>query len=325
MSKQPDAQSDVTPRSETSGCQNSSRPESAGKRRLISAFRCRVWAQHTRPEEQLNETACRSLIESIARNGQHQPALGRPVRDSVDHDVEIICGARRHFAARMLGFDLIVEVREMTDAQAYVAMYEENLLREADCPYVRGLTLLRALRSGTFPSQEAAASVFNISGALVCRLLKVAQLPTVIVAAFERPADIREGWGVELYKLWSNKAARYAIAARARAITNKVPRPAAREVYEMLITPPDGTRTPAQANRTRPVKGTSGTTLFHEQDRLANVAYIIPKRILTSKCREALKQFIVRALETDSADRAQSRLPAPVRKDHELSEGGQAA
>ena len=123
-------------------------PEARGERRLISPFRCRVWTQHSRPEEQLTEQACRSLRESIARNGQHQPALGRPVANDPDYDVEVICGARRHSAALALGRDLLIEVRPLTDAQAYVAMYEENVERKDDCPYVQGQILRRALLSG---------------------------------------------------------------------------------------------------------------------------------------------------------------------------------
>ena len=102
-------------------------PQIRGERRLISPFRCRVWTQHSRPEEQLTEHALKSLRESVDRNGQHQPALGRPVTDDPDYDVEIICGARRHAAALALGRELIVELRTLTDAQAYVAMYESPL------------------------------------------------------------------------------------------------------------------------------------------------------------------------------------------------------
>lgn len=151
-------------------------PESRGERRLVSPFRCRVWTQHSRPEEQLTEDACKSLRESIARNGQHQPALGRPVTDDPDYDVEIICGARRHAAALALGRDLIVEVRVTSDAEAYVAMYEENVERKDDCPYVQGQILRRALLSGTCSSQEELARAFSLSHSKASRLLMIAHL-----------------------------------------------------------------------------------------------------------------------------------------------------
>ena len=169
-------------------------PETRGVRRVLSPFRCRVWTQHSRPEEQLTDSACKSLRESIEKNGQHQPALGRPVSDDPDFDVEIVCGARRHAVAQALARDLLVEVRPMTDAEAYVAMYEENLLREGDSPYVRGQILSRALRSRTYVSQEELGRAFNLSHPAVSRLLMLAQLPTVIITAFPSPDQIRERW-----------------------------------------------------------------------------------------------------------------------------------
>jgi len=176
-------------------------PEARGERRVLRPFRCRVWTQHSRPEEQLTEHACKSLRESIARNGQHQPALGRPVTDDPDYDVEIICGARRHAVALALGRDLLVEVRALNDTDAYVAMYEENAEREDDCPYVQGQILRRALLSGTCTSQDDLASTFGLSPSKTSRLLMIAQLPSVIIGAFQSPTDIRESWGVKLFQV----------------------------------------------------------------------------------------------------------------------------
>ena len=272
-------------------------PERRGVRRIVSPFRCRIWTQHSRPEEQLTDDACKSLRESIARNGQHQPALGRPVSDDPDYDIEIICGARRHAVARALKRDLVVEVRHMTDAESYVAMYEENLLREGDSPYVRGQILARALRSGTYSSQEALGRAFNLSHSAVSRLLMLAQLPSIVVAAFPSSDDIREAWGVELYRLWSDESKRDGISARARAIAGKTPRPNAREIYDMLLTPSGGPRKRHRAYRNMPIRGTSHEVLFHEQDQLDRVMYIIPKQLLSPKRREALTQAMVRILE----------------------------
>jgi ParB family chromosome partitioning protein len=270
-------------------------------RRIVNPFRCRIWTQHSRPEEQLTDDACKTLRESIARNGQHQPALGRPVSDDPDYDVEIICGARRHAVAHALKRDLVVEVRPMTDAEAYVAMYEENLLREGDSPYVRGQILVRALRSGTYSSQEELGRAFNLSHSAVSRLLMLAQLPSIIVAAFPSSDEIRETWGVELYRLWSNEDTRDGISARARSIARKTPRPRTREVYETLMSPSGGPRKPHRAYRIMPIRGTSHEVLFHEQDQLDRVMYIIPKQLLSPKRREALTQALVRILEERSA------------------------
>ena len=271
--------------------------ERRGARRIVSPFRCRVWIQHSRPEEQLTDDACKSLRESIARNGQHQPALGRPVSEDPECDIEIICGARRHAVARTLGRDLLVEVRQMSDADAYVAMYEENLLREEDSPYVRGQILWRAFRSDTYPSQEDLARAFGLSHSAVSRLLMLAQLPSLIVSAFPSSADIREGWGVELFKLWNEDDRRDVISARARAISNRSSRLSARAIYELLITPSGGKPRNHRSYRNIPVHGAAHGVLFHEQDRLEHVLYIIPKTLLSPERREALKRAMVRILE----------------------------
>lgn len=304
-------------------------PERRGSRRIVSPFRCRVWDQHSRPEEQLADDACKALRDSIAKNGQHQPALGRPVNDEPNCDVEIICGARRHAVARSLSRDLLVEVRDMTDAEAYVAMYEENLLREGDSPYVRGLILSRALRSGAYASQEDIGRSFNLSHSAVSRLLMLAHLPTVIVAAFSSAEEIRESWGVVLHRLWSDETKRAGIASRARAMAPlpSRPRPPAQEVYETLITASGGRpRRRPRAYRNIPIRGTTNAILFHEQDQLEKVMYIIPKAILSPHIRDELKQSIRRILETDystaprSAPRADPLLVPNNLKRNALSE-----
>lgn len=289
-----------------SGHGQNSAPEHRGARRLISPFRCRVWALHSRPEERLTEEECKSLRESIATNGQHQPALGRPVSDDPDFDVEIICGARRHAVARSLGRDLLVEVRDLTDAEAFVAMYEENLLREGDSPYIRGQILLRALRTGTYTSQEHLGRAFNLSHSSASRLLTLAQLPSVIVAAFSSPNDIKEGWGVELHRLWSEISTKQALAARARSLIHKSPKPPAREVYETLISPPALLGKNRRYYRNVPIRGSSGAVLFYEQDQLTKFIYAIPKACLSPHQRELLRRSIVRVLEKGSNE---SRTP----------------
>lgn len=287
--------SDKTPELLTAG--RSATPEAHGERRLVSPFRCRVWAQHSRPEEQLTEGACKSLRESIEKNGQHQPALGRPVTDDPDYDVELICGARRHAAALALGRQLIVELRVMTDAEAYVAMYEENVERKDDCPYVQGQILRRALLSGACSSQEHLCHAFGLSHSKVSRLLMIAQLPSVVVAAFPCPDDIRESWGVALYQLWKAKDPEYGVAVRARTLAKKQPRPPARQVYEALVTPSGGTPRAKRPNRSLPVFGTHGLILFREEDRIETVTFTVPKALLGSTRRDTLRQAMMHVLD----------------------------
>lgn len=288
-------------RAATPDLEQSAIPEIRGERRLVSPFRCRLWTQHSRPEEQLTEDACKSLRESIAKNGQHQPALGRPITDEPDYDVEIICGARRHAAALALRRDLLVEVRIITDAEAYVAMYEENVERKDDCPYIQGQILRRALLSGTTSSQEDLARAFSLSHSKVSRLLMVAQLPSIVVAAFQSPSDIRESWGVELYQLWKRDP-EHSITARARVLANRQPRLQAWEVYGTLIAAAGGKPARHRLSRSVPIRGSNDVILFREQDQIGNVLFTVPKTGLSAKRRAALKQAMVHILDTANTD-----------------------
>jgi len=291
-------------------------PACRGERRSVSAFRCRVWVQHARPEEQLTDDACKSLRESIARNGQHQAALGRPVADDPDCDVEIICGARRHAAALALGRDLLVDVRAITDHEAYVAMYEENAQRKDDCPYVQGQILRRALLSGTCSGQEALSSAFNLSHSRVSRLLAIAQLPSIIVAAFRAPHDIRESWGVRLYQLWKDQATTHALTTRARRLANKEQPSPARDIYTALTAGIGDTRATHGSRRSTPVCGANGAILFREQERTANILFVVSKTLLTPGCRATFREAMVHVLEAIEADvNSQRRQPGrPNRK-----------
>src|SRR5258708_5408352 len=107
---------------------------------LVNPFRCRVWALHDRLEDHITEDSCKEEIESIASHGQLIPVLGRPLKGDVDYDVEIIYGARRLFVTRHLNVPLHVEVREITDRDAIVAMDLENRHRKDISPYERGLS-----------------------------------------------------------------------------------------------------------------------------------------------------------------------------------------
>src|SRR5688572_6279056 len=92
----------------------------------VNPFRCRVWALHDRLEGEISEETCRAEIDSFSRHGQLVPVLGRPLQAGSSYDVELICGARRLFAARHLNLPLKVDLREMSDHDAIIAMDIEN-------------------------------------------------------------------------------------------------------------------------------------------------------------------------------------------------------
>src|SRR5687768_17678353 len=170
----------------------------------VDPFRVRMWSLHDRSEQHVNEESCKAEIESFWKHGQLVPALGRALRGDPDHDIELVYGARRLFVARHLNKPLLLDVREMSDREAIVAMDIENRQRKDVSPYERGVSYARWLRSGHFASQDQIARALQISGAQISRLLKLAKLPSVVVSAFATPLDILETWGLALAEAWAD-------------------------------------------------------------------------------------------------------------------------
>lgn len=269
-----------------------------------------MWKLHDRIEAQLNETACRFEIESIARHGQLVPALGRRLHGDTEHDVELIYGARRLFVARHLKRPLLAEIREISDREAMIAMDIENRLRRDISPYERGMSFARSLRSGCFSSQEKLASSLKISRAQVSRLLLLARLPAAIIGAFADPREICETWGVELQKALSDPHRRTLVLERARRLS-KSPPPQAAAVYEQLTSMPrPGRRRRADEEVVRDGRG---VPLFRMRRLRRDLAVFVPaaglsaitERELRAALREALCESIVRstlrANEVDSS------------------------
>jgi hypothetical protein len=177
-------------------------------------------------------------------------------------------------------------------------MYQENAERKDDCPYVQGQILRRAMLSGACSCQEELACAFSLSHSKVSRLIMIAQLPSVIVAAFASPCDIRESWGVQLYQIWKDRDPEYRVAARARGLANRQPRPPAREVYDILLTASGGKPAKTRLDRRIPIRGKSGSILFREQDQIASILFTVPKTILSPARRATLRRLMIRILDT---------------------------
>lgn len=130
----------------------------------------------------------------------------------------------------------------------------------------------------------------------------VAQLPSVVVAAFQSPRDIRENWGVKLYQLCRNDSPEHLLTRRARALANKPSGLSGPETYERLTTDSAMKRGHGyRRNRSVPVLGTTGEMLFREHEQIDTVVFIVPKTKLTDRTRDALRQAMVHILELETA------------------------
>jgi ParB family transcriptional regulator, chromosome partitioning protein len=261
----------------------------------LSPFRCRMWDFHDRLEGQISEETCREEIESFEKHGQLVPVLGRPLGRDPDHDVELIYGARRLFVARHLDKPLLVELRDIADGEAIVAMDIENRLRRDVSPYERGRSYARFLRTGYFHNQEEMARALKISASQVSRLLKLARLPTVIVDAFGKPTDICEQWAQELTDVLADESRRARTIRRARVLAEEAPRPEAREVFRQLISETKG-RARGPRNRDEVVRDETGEPVMRIRRLTKWTSLMIPSELLTTEMMVGVRAAVIAAL-----------------------------
>jgi ParB family chromosome partitioning protein len=274
----------------------------------VKPFRCRMWTLHDRLDEYVNEATCQSEIESFRRHGQLIPVLGRRLQGDPDYDVELAYGARRLFVARHLNVPLMVELRDLSDMEALVAMDVENRHRKDLSPYERGRSFASWLRAGFFGSQEDLARALRISASKVSRLVALARLPAVIVEAFGGPLVICEGWGIDLLRLWDNPPHRQSITRVARSIAGTSPRPTPESVYEQLICTGAGKgRRRRSSDHDEVVTNTQGRPLFRLRRQRKAIAFLLPadevSMEVVGEIRESITAIIERAACSPGCER----------------------
>lgn len=268
----------------------------AGSFITADPFRCRVWDLNDRIEEYVTEESCRAEIASVERDGQLVPVVGRVLRNNQDFDIEIVCGARRLFIARHLNVPIRVEIRELTDRKAAVAIETENSLRKQTSPYERGLWLAKLLRQGIYRSRDEMARDLGTTPTQVTRLLKFTELPALVIGAFPSPHDILESWAVELHKAWKDDRRRL-LTERSRSLGAATPRPSAASVYEILVAPPRATkrlRTEAAARRI--VRSPDGTLLVRFEHQRTEVVLRIPNALVDPAIETELTRIVTAVL-----------------------------
>lgn len=267
----------------------------AGSLITVDPFRCRVWDLSDRIEEYVTEESCRAEIASMERDGQLVPVVGRMLKNDPDFDIEIVCGSRRLFIARHLNVPIRVEIRDLTDRQAAVAIETENSLRKQTSPYERGLWLSKLLRQGIYRSQDEMARALGTTPTQVTRLLKFTELPAIVIGAFPSPHEILESWAVELHKAWKDERRRL-LTERCRALGAAAPRPAAVSVYESLLAPPTpGGRTRFKAIR-RVVKSPDGATVLRFEHQRKEVVLRIPNALVNPAIEAELTKAVAAVL-----------------------------
>lgn len=196
--------------------------------RWVEPERCRMWERHNRRYDLLNERNCADLIEGLrAQGGQEFPAIVRAMPGGEAHDWEVICGARRHWAVSWLRangyprYRFLIEVRELTDEEAFRLADIENRDRRDISDYERAIDYADACRFYYGGHQGRMAERLEVSNAWLSRLLDLARLPPEIVRAYADLADLRELHARRLKPLLTEGANRRRVIAAAKEIAAK--------------------------------------------------------------------------------------------------------
>jgi ParB family chromosome partitioning protein len=269
----------------------------------LDPFSCVMWACHDRLEEFINDNSCREVIQSFLKDGQKHPVLARPCK-SRRAQYELIFGARRLFAARHLNVRLLATVKEIDDRSAFIEMDIENRLRQDISAYERGTSFKEWLRAGHFESQDEIAKVLGLSAARVSRLMKFAELPTVVVTAFPDPRQIKEAWAVALAERCADPEMRSKIVTVARSLSKgKMGSCDAGEIYKVLLDCKDARRMTRVSRTDDVVRSDDGKLLFRVSYRHNALHIIIPREVAPATRLSAAMEALRNVLETTSCRR----------------------
>ncbi len=273
----------------------------------MNPFRCRMWEYHDRLEAHISEESCRAEIASLSTHGQFVPVIGRPLRGDSSYDAELITGARRLFVARHLNKLLAVELRDLSDKEALIAMDTENRLRKDISPYERALSYSQWLRSGLFKSQDEIAHALKISPSQVSRILRLAQLPAVVVEAFHDPTELREDWGRNLAAKLEDANTKRALLDTARSIVAQSKRCPAKDVYRQLLAASAKGRKPKPRHHDVVVRSEGGATLFRIRHQRDAVALLLPVENLAEPTLRNISDVLATILQAASRQVVDSR------------------
>ena len=164
----------------------------------------------------------------------------------------------------------------MSDKDALIAMDAENRLRRDISPYERALSYSRWLRAGHFKHQDEIARTLKISASQVSRVLRLAQLPAIVVEAFPNPTEIREEWGLSLVSKLEEPGTKKALLETARSIVTKSERHPAKVIYKRLVA------AAVKGKKLKPplhdvvVRGEGGAALFRVRHQRDAIALLLP-------------------------------------------------
>jgi ParB/RepB/Spo0J family partition protein len=189
----------------------------------VDPKRCRGWIHHNRTAAWYTRDRCQDLIESIAKDGQQEPAVARKLVGDPSFDYELIYGMRRRFACEFLNRKLKLRVIEADDARAAVLMHIENADRQDITPMERALSFQSQLEAKVFPTQEALSDAIGLTKGQVSKLVKAASLMRqgTLSQLFPDKSAVPVDAAYKLATLWDRSGAKEVILKAAQNLLQK--------------------------------------------------------------------------------------------------------
>jgi len=189
----------------------------------VDPKRCRAWSYHNRTAAWYTRDRCQDLIESIAKDGQQEPAVARKLVGDPNFDYELIYGMRRRFACEHLNARLKLRVIDADDARAAVLMHIENADRQDITPMERALSFQSQLEARIFPTQEALADAIGLTKGQVSKLVKAASLMrhATLTQLFVDKSAVPVDAAYKLATLWERPGAKEVILKAAQNLLQK--------------------------------------------------------------------------------------------------------
>ncbi len=232
------------------------------------------------------------LLASMKASGKNLvPAAARPLESG---KFELIYGHRRLAAAQALNLRLECLVYDLTDDDLPYFIVAENDGRTAPRPHALGLIFRRWLDEKKFPSQVSLAAAVGRGKSDVCSMTRLADLPSVIVDAFNSPDELITRHAARLHQVWEKEPELVKQrAAAVHALREAKSGPSAARIYQTLIG-----QAPKQANEAEPetVRPSNWLPLVTQN---GNVGYAeVVDRKITLQFNQALTRHQAEVLAT---------------------------
>jgi ParB family chromosome partitioning protein len=261
----------------------------------VDPKRCRPWKFHNRTDAWYTRERCLDLIESIAKDGQQDPALARKLQDDKLYDYELIYGMRRRFACEYTNTKLRVRVIEADDAKAAVLMHIENADRQDITPMERAMSFLAQAEAKIFPTQDAMAEALGVSKGQVAKMIKAAQLlkTAVVAQLFADKSAVPVEQAYKLHAVMERPGAKEVVLQAAQNLARRGEGKDARAVLKSLLASLDRSRHFEPLRREYNV-GTAGRVVVTRNAR-GKVTLAFPKGLRAADhaaVRAALEQVL---------------------------------